>query len=188
MSLRSGMVLLIVALSAGCGSDRNPASQANQGKPLDPSVAGPMLAKVKELEQKAASDAKQAGQVTAKWQDELAKLKAADNQANKEDSSAPADENSTPAAEGAKPAAENAKPTNEDPTPSKENAKPAKGGDAVKEIAQLAQSGQLPKVKDLAQALVGHRHLHPSGSTGTDPMSIIANTLSSAGIKGRHRP
>jgi len=73
------------------------------------------------------------------------------------------------------------------------------------DFTSASQSGQMPNVQDLAQAVGGHRHHHHAHAASTDtdntlsqqlsafqanstpnesldPMAIIANTLSSAGI------
>jgi hypothetical protein len=54
------------------------------------------------------------------------------------------------------------------------------------DFTNASQSGQLPNIQDLAQAIGGgHHHGHHHHSEGNDsqnPLSIILNTLSSSGI------
>ena len=62
-----------------------------------------------------------------------------------------------------------------------------------KEFSIPSQNGQLPDGHSLAQAIGGHHHHHFHGAhafqdggaqnDATDPLSIISNTLSSAGVK-----
>jgi hypothetical protein len=54
----------------------------------------------------------------------------------------------------------------------------------AQDFRSASQSGQLPNVPDLAQAIGGHRHHHSvSGAPQTtDPATIIENTLNGAAI------